>query len=129
MIPLRDDLVGAAVLLSACSSFSGMSASSVNPVNWITPYKQIVDAARTGKPHPNFMRGGLKEGYVKTSPYGAMVPEGARSRSLMDKALGSASDTQGKTIAMLATSVITMAAASTTLRARTSPCGVCTRAG
>jgi basic membrane protein A and related proteins len=49
--------------------------------NWVTPYKQIVDAARTGKPHPNFMRGGLKEGFVKTSPYGAMVPEGARKQA------------------------------------------------
>jgi len=49
--------------------------------NWVTPYKQIVDAARTGKPHPNFLRGGLKEGFVKTSPYGAMVPEGARKQA------------------------------------------------
>ncbi|MEY8877309.1 MAG: BMP family ABC transporter substrate-binding protein [Leptothrix sp. (in: b-proteobacteria)] len=46
--------------------------------NWITAYTQIIDAARSGKPHPNFVRGGLKEGFVKTSPYGAMVPEGAR---------------------------------------------------
>lgn len=49
--------------------------------NWVTPYKQILEAAQTGKPHPNFMRGGLKEGYVKTSPYGAMVPEGARKQA------------------------------------------------
>ena len=49
--------------------------------NWVTPYKQIVEAARTGKPHPNFLRGGLKEGFVKTSPYGAMVPEGARKQA------------------------------------------------
>jgi basic membrane protein A and related proteins len=46
--------------------------------NWITAYTQIIDAARTGKPHPNFVRGGLKDGFVKTSAYGAMVPEGAR---------------------------------------------------
>jgi simple sugar transport system substrate-binding protein len=49
--------------------------------NWVTPYQQMVEAARTGKPHPNFLRGGLKEGYVKTSPYGAMVPEGARKQA------------------------------------------------
>jgi basic membrane protein A len=55
--------------------------------NWVTPYKQIVDAARTGKPHPNFLRGGLKEGFVKTSPYGAMVPEGARKQADAIKAL------------------------------------------
>lgn len=46
--------------------------------NWVTAYTQIIEAARTGKPHPNFVRGGLKEGFVKTSPYGAMVPEAAR---------------------------------------------------
>jgi len=46
--------------------------------NWITAYKLILDAARTGKPHPNFVRGGLKDGFVKTSAYGSMVPEAAR---------------------------------------------------
>jgi basic membrane protein A and related proteins len=40
--------------------------------NWSTAYKTIVDAA------PNFLRGGLKEGYVKMSPYGAMVTEQAK---------------------------------------------------
>jgi simple sugar transport system substrate-binding protein len=49
--------------------------------NWITPYKIIIDAAQTGKPHPNFVRGGLKEGFVKSSPYGAMVPEAARKNA------------------------------------------------
>jgi simple sugar transport system substrate-binding protein len=46
--------------------------------NWITAYRQIIEAARTGKPHPNFVRGGLKDGFVKTSAYGAMVPAPAR---------------------------------------------------
>jgi simple sugar transport system substrate-binding protein len=46
--------------------------------NWITAYKQIIDAARSGKPHPNFVRGGLKEAFVKTSAYGPMVPEAVR---------------------------------------------------
>ncbi|MDH4393833.1 MAG: BMP family ABC transporter substrate-binding protein [Aquabacterium sp.] len=49
--------------------------------NWMTAYTRILDAARTGKPHPNFVRGGLKEGFVKSSPYGAMVPEGARKNA------------------------------------------------
>ncbi len=49
--------------------------------NWLTAYRQIVDAARSGKPHPNFVRGGLKEGFVKSSPYGAMVGEGARKHA------------------------------------------------
>ena len=46
--------------------------------NWNTAYKTIIDAARSGKPHPNFLRGGLKEGYVKMSPYGSMVTEPAK---------------------------------------------------
>jgi basic membrane protein A and related proteins len=49
--------------------------------NWLTAYKTVVDAAQAGKPHPNFLRGGLKEGYVKMSPYGAMVPEAARKQA------------------------------------------------
>ena len=49
--------------------------------NWLTAYKEIIDAAQTGKPHPNFVRGGLKEGFVKSSPYGAMVGEPARKNA------------------------------------------------
>jgi basic membrane protein A len=46
--------------------------------NWLTAYKSVIEAAQTGKPHPNFIRGGLKEGYVKMSPYGAMVSDAAK---------------------------------------------------
>jgi len=49
--------------------------------NWITAYRTILEAAQAGKPHPNFLRGGLKEGFVKMSPYGAMVPEAARKQA------------------------------------------------
>ncbi|EHR72195.1 putative ABC-type transport system, periplasmic component/surface lipoprotein [Burkholderiales bacterium JOSHI_001] len=49
--------------------------------NWVSAYQQIIDAARTGKPHPNFVRGGLKEGFVKSSPYGSSVPEAARKQA------------------------------------------------
>ncbi len=49
--------------------------------HWITPYKIIAEAALAGKPHPNFLRGGLKEDYVRMSPYGAMVPEAARKQA------------------------------------------------
>jgi len=49
--------------------------------NWITAVTTMVDAARTGKPHPNFVRGGLKDGFIKTSAYGAMVPAGARKQA------------------------------------------------
>jgi basic membrane protein A len=38
--------------------------------NWITVYKQFVADAQGGKPLPNFVRGGLTEGFVKMSPYG-----------------------------------------------------------
>ncbi len=46
---------------------------------WLTDRQ--IEAARTGKPHPNFVRGGLKDGFVKSSPYGAMVSEGARKNA------------------------------------------------
>jgi simple sugar transport system substrate-binding protein len=49
--------------------------------NWLTAYTRILEAARTGKPHPNFVRGGLKDGFVKSSPYGSMVTEGARKNA------------------------------------------------
>ena len=49
--------------------------------NWLTAYKTIVDAAKAGKPHPNFIRGGLKDGYVKTSAYGAMVTDAAKKHA------------------------------------------------
>ncbi len=49
--------------------------------NWATPYKTIIDAMLAGKPHPNFLRGGLKDGYVKTSAYGPKVSEAARKNA------------------------------------------------
>ena len=49
--------------------------------NWIIAYTAMVEAARTGKPHPNFLRGGLKEGYVKSSAYGPAVSEAARKHA------------------------------------------------
>ena len=55
--------------------------------NWIAAYKIIIDAARAGKPHPNFVRGGLKEGFVKTSAYGSMVGVPARKAADDVKAL------------------------------------------
>jgi simple sugar transport system substrate-binding protein len=48
---------------------------------WVTAYTTIIEAARSGKPHPNFVRGGLKDGFVKSSPYGSMVPEAARKNA------------------------------------------------
>ncbi len=54
--------------------------------NWLTAYKTLIDAAQNGKPHPNFLRGGLKEGYVKMSPYGSMVPDAAKKDAEATKA-------------------------------------------
>lgn len=47
--------------------------------DWATPYKTLVDGAQTGKPMINFLRGGLKEGFVKMSAYGAPVPAKAKT--------------------------------------------------
>ena len=49
--------------------------------NWITPYTEHVKAVMEGKPMNNFLRGGLKEGFVKPSPYGKAVAEGARKNA------------------------------------------------
>jgi len=49
--------------------------------NWLTAYKTAVEAAQAGRPHPNFLRGGLKEGYVRTSAYGPMVTDAAKKQA------------------------------------------------
>ena len=46
--------------------------------DWSTPYGQLVEAARSGKPMQNFLRGGLKEGFVKMSAYGPGVSAAAK---------------------------------------------------
>lgn len=54
--------------------------------DWQTPYTQLVKLAMEGKPMINFLRGGLKEGFVKTSAFGPAVPADARKKSLAVKA-------------------------------------------
>jgi simple sugar transport system substrate-binding protein len=49
--------------------------------NWVTPYTTHVKDAMAGKPMVNFLRGGLKEGFVRTSAYGKAVPEAARKNA------------------------------------------------
>jgi basic membrane protein A len=49
--------------------------------NWVTPYTIHVEDAMAGKPMVNFLRGGLKEGFVKTSAYGKAVPAAARKQA------------------------------------------------
>jgi simple sugar transport system substrate-binding protein len=49
--------------------------------DWTTPYKMLVSDAEAGKPMINFLRGGLKEGFVKMSPYGASVSAKAKAKA------------------------------------------------
>jgi simple sugar transport system substrate-binding protein len=49
--------------------------------NWLTPYTSHVKDAMTGAAFKNFIRGGLKEGYVKMSPYGKAVSDAAKKKA------------------------------------------------
>ena len=49
--------------------------------DWSTPYRALVADAQAGKTPPNILRGGLKEGYVKMSPYGAKVAPDAKTNA------------------------------------------------
>ncbi|MBX3603755.1 MAG: BMP family ABC transporter substrate-binding protein [Piscinibacter sp.] len=49
--------------------------------DWATPYNAQIKAAQSGAPMPNFLRGGLKDGYVKMSPYGAAVGAPAKAKA------------------------------------------------
>lgn len=46
--------------------------------NWQKVYTDYINMLKEGKKIPNLVRGGLKEGVVKTSPYGPAVGEAAR---------------------------------------------------
>jgi simple sugar transport system substrate-binding protein len=46
--------------------------------DWSTPYKKLVQEVSEGKPMSNFVRGGMKEGFVKMSPYGPSVSAKAK---------------------------------------------------
>lgn len=54
--------------------------------NWSTVYKMYAELIRDGKPVPNLVRGGLKEGVVKVSAYGAAVTPEAKASA--DSVLG-----------------------------------------
>ncbi|MDX3924200.1 MAG: BMP family ABC transporter substrate-binding protein [Shinella sp.] len=45
---------------------------------WGNVYTGFVKAVQAGEPLPNFLRGGLKDGFVKMSPLGPGVPEEGR---------------------------------------------------
>jgi basic membrane protein A and related proteins len=46
--------------------------------NWITVYKMFTADMMAGKPLPNFVRGGLKEHFIKMSPYGPALSAAGR---------------------------------------------------
>ncbi len=49
--------------------------------NWERIYVPFVEAMKKGEAPANFVRGGLKEGYVRTSAYGPAVPAEARAKA------------------------------------------------
>jgi len=49
--------------------------------NWLTVYSMHVKDAMAGAPFKNFVRGGLKEGFVKMSAYGKAVPAPAKAKA------------------------------------------------
>ncbi len=53
--------------------------------NWGKVYTDYVTWVKAGKSYPHLLRGGLKEGFVKMSPYGAAVSEDTKKKA--DEAL------------------------------------------
>src|SRR5262249_5350098 len=49
--------------------------------NWERVYTDMVEAMKKGEPPGNFVRGGLKEGFVRTSSYGPAVSPAAREKA------------------------------------------------
>ena len=54
--------------------------------NWAQVYTDMVKATQAGTPIPNFVRGGLADGFVKMSPLGSAVSEPARKQFEATKA-------------------------------------------
>ncbi len=49
--------------------------------NWAEVYKGFVTKKMAGEPLPNFVRGGIAEGFVKMSPYGPAVSDAAKANA------------------------------------------------
>jgi simple sugar transport system substrate-binding protein len=49
--------------------------------NWAKVYTDYVTWVRDGKTYPHLLRGGLKDGFVKLSPYGPAVSEEAKQKA------------------------------------------------
>src|SRR5882724_2977993 len=82
--------------------------------SWLTPYTMHVKDAQAGKPMVNFLRGGLKDGFVTPSAYGKAAGEPARKSADAVKAQmmkgdfvifkGPLKDNAGKTVIPAGTS-------------------------
>lgn len=49
--------------------------------NWANVYSMFAKKAMAGEALPNFVRGGLSDGFIKMSPYGPAVSEAARKQA------------------------------------------------
>jgi simple sugar transport system substrate-binding protein len=58
--------------------------------NWATVYTNYVTMLKKGEKPPHITRGGLKDGFVKTSPIGPKVPSAAKAKIDETKALAMA---------------------------------------
>src|SRR5471032_1594102 len=84
--------------------------------NWERIYVDMVNDAQAGKPQPNVLRGSLKEGFVKMSPYGAKVTPDAKKAadaikgSMLAGSLaiykGALKDNKGNTVIPASTSYV-----------------------
>src|SRR5690349_12824087 len=54
--------------------------------NWAKVYTDYVNWVRDGKTYPHLLRGGLKEGFVKMSPYGKAVAASTKTKADAAKA-------------------------------------------
>jgi basic membrane protein A len=54
--------------------------------NWGKVYTDYVDMIQNGKPWPHLLRGGLKDGFVKVSPYGKAVSAATKKKADAAKA-------------------------------------------
>lgn len=84
--------------------------------NWERVYVDMVEAMKAGKPPGNFVRGGLKEGYVRTSAYGPAVAPAVKEKAdaaklaLLNGSLsiykGALKDNKGNTVIPAGTSYL-----------------------
>ena len=49
--------------------------------NWGKVYKDYIEMIQAGKAYPHLLRGGLKEGFVKVSPYGKAVAAATKKKA------------------------------------------------